>query len=95
MASAMRPTSVKLDDATKERINRLAVARDRTQHWMILDAIHQYVDREEKREALRSEALLAWGEYQETGLYVSAAAADDWLTALSSGDDRETHECQS
>jgi predicted transcriptional regulator len=95
MASTMRPTSVKLDEVTKERVNRLAVARDRTPHWMILEAIHQYVDREEKREALRSEALLAWGEYQETGLHVSAAAADDWLTALSSGEDRETPECQS
>jgi predicted transcriptional regulator len=67
MASTMRPTSVKLDEVTKERVNRLAVARDRTPHWMILEAIHQYVDREEKREALRSEALLAWGEYQAHG----------------------------
>jgi predicted transcriptional regulator len=94
MASTLRPTSVKLDEATKERVNRLAVARDRTPHWMILEAIHQYVDREEKRESLRSEALLAWSEYQQTGLHVSAADADDWLTALSSGEDRETPECQ-
>ena len=95
MASVMRPTSVKLDDATKERVNRLAVARDRTAHWMILEAIHQYVEREEKREALRCEALAAWAEYRETGLHVSAEAADEWLTALSSGEDREAPECQS
>jgi predicted transcriptional regulator len=95
MASAMRPTSVKLDEATKQRVSRLAVARDRTPHWMILEAIHQYVDREEKREALRTEAMAAWNEYQETGLHVSATHADDWLTALGSGEDREAPECKS
>lgn len=95
MTTAIRPTSVKLDDVTKERVNRLAVARDRTPHWMILEAIHQYVEREEKREDLRSEALSAWADYQETGLHVSAHAADLWLTSLSAGEDLEAPECQS
>jgi predicted transcriptional regulator len=95
MTTAIRPTSVKLDDVTKERVNRLAAARDRTPHWMILEAIHQYVEREEKRETLRSAAVSAWADYQETGLHVSVDAADDWLTALSAGEDREAPECQS
>lgn len=95
MTSTMRPTSVKLDEATKERVSRLAAARDRTPHWMILEAIHQYVDREEKREALRTDALAAWAEYREPGLHVSAEVADGWLTALGAGEDLEVPECQS
>jgi predicted transcriptional regulator len=95
MTSLMRPTSVKLDEATKERVGRLAAARDRTSHWLILEAIHQYVDREEKREALRSDALKAWADFRTDGLSVNAEAADDWLTALAAGEEAEAPECQS
>jgi len=31
------------------------------------EAITQYVEREERRERLRQEALVAWVEYQATG----------------------------
>ena len=95
MANTMRPTSVKLDEAIKERVSRLAAARDRTPHWMIVEAIHQYVDREEKLEAFRSDATRAWEEYQQTGLHISAEAADEWLGRLSLGEDVEAPECQS
>jgi len=59
--AAIRPTTIKIDQSTKERMKRLAEARQRTPHWMILEAIRQYVDREEKREALRQDAIkLGW-----------------------------------
>ena len=52
-ATALSPTTIKMDADTKERVKRLADARHRSSHWMILEAIRQYVDREEKRELLR------------------------------------------
>ena len=45
-----RPTTIKIDQDTKERVRRLAESRQRSPHWLILEAIRQYVDREEKRE---------------------------------------------
>ncbi len=76
-----RPMSVKLDADTRARIETLASARQRTAHWLMREAINQYVDREEKREALRKDALQAWQEYQETGLHVTGAEVDAWVTS--------------
>lgn len=47
--------AVKLDPETNERVKRLAEARHRTPHWVMREAIRQYVEREEKREAFRQD----------------------------------------
>jgi len=47
------PTSVKLDDELKGRVKNLAESRRRSTHWILREAIAQYVEREEKREASR------------------------------------------
>lgn len=78
-APAIKPTTIKIDVDTKERIKRLAETRHRTSHWMILEAIRQYVDREEKRESFRQDAIDAWQEHQETGLHVTGDEVIAWL----------------
>jgi len=88
-----RPVAIKVDPDIKERVNRLAIARHRTPHWLMRDAIHQYVEREEKREAFRQDAVAAWNEYQITGLHVTAEEADTWLAELEAGGDGEPPEC--
>lgn len=87
--TAVRPVAIKLDTETRERLKRLADARQRTSHWLMREAIAQYVDREEKREAFRRDALRAWHEYQATGLHVTGADADVWLARLEEGQDDE------
>ena len=94
-ATALRPTTIKIDPTTKERIKRLAEARHRSSHWMILEAIRQYVDREEKREAFRQDGIKAWNEFQATGLHVTFAEADAWLARLEAGEDVKPPECHS
>ncbi|SPE39654.1 hypothetical protein SBA3_3330004 [Candidatus Sulfopaludibacter sp. SbA3] len=64
-------TSLKLDNATKERVQRLASARRRSPHWLMREAVEQYVEREEKSEQFRQEALAAWDDYQTTGLHAT------------------------
>jgi predicted transcriptional regulator len=78
-------TSLKLDPATKDRVQRLASARRRTAHWIMREAVEQYVEREEKREQFRQDALAAWDHYQATGLHVTGAEADAWLAKLEAG----------
>jgi len=78
-------TSLKLDPATKDRVQRLASARRRTAHWIMREAVEQYVEREEKREQLRHDALAAWHHYQTTGLHLTGAEADAWLAKLEAG----------
>ena len=86
-------TSLKLDPAIKERVQQLASARRRTPHWILREAVEQYVEREEKREQLRQAAQLAWAHYQETGLHVTAEEADAWLAKLEAGEDAAPPQC--
>ncbi len=90
---AASTTSLKLDQEMKERVRRLAATRRRSAHWIMRDAIAEYVEREEKREQFRQSALAAWSEYQATGLHVTADEADAWLAGLEDGEDIESPEC--
>lgn len=87
--AASPTTSLKLDEKTKSRLQYLADKRRRSTHWLMREAIEQYVEREEKREQFRQEALAAWVEYQATGLHVTAEEADAWLAQLEAGEDAE------
>jgi predicted transcriptional regulator len=86
-------TSLKLDVAVKKRVQRLAAARRRSPHWLMREAIKEYVEREEKREQLRQDALAAWSHYQTTGLHFTAEEADTWLTKLEAGKDAVPPKC--
>ena len=83
--ATLSTTSLKLDSGMKERVRRLASARRRSPHWVMREAVEQYVEREEKREQLRQDALAAWAAYQTTGLHVTAEEADAWLAKLEAG----------
>jgi predicted transcriptional regulator len=86
------PVAVKLDPEVHVRLRALARAQQRSAHFLMREAIAQYVAREEQREALRQDALRAWAGYQDTGLHVTGAEADDWLARLEAGDDVEPPE---
>jgi len=86
-------TSIKLDDALKGRVQHLAEARRRSAHWIMREAIAEYVDREEKREALRRDTLAAWDEFQATGLHATAAEVDQWLASWGSDDELPAPPC--
>ncbi len=90
---AQATTSLKLDPETKERVRRLAAACRRTPHWILREAIEQYVDREEKREQFRQDAQAAWEHYQATGLHLTGAEADAWLAKLEQGRKAEPPRC--
>ena len=83
--ATLSTTSLKLNSVMKERVNRLASVRRRSPHWIMREAVEQYVEREEKREKLRQDALAAWADYQTTGLHVTAKDADAWLARLEGG----------
>ena len=51
------PTSIKIPHELKERINNLAEARQRTPHALMIQALENYVGREEKREADRKSVV--------------------------------------
>jgi predicted transcriptional regulator len=86
-------TSLKLDTEMKERVQRLASVRRRTAHWVMREAIEQYVEREEKREQFRLDTLAAWEDFHTTGLHLTEEEVDDWITKLETGEDAAAPEC--
>jgi predicted transcriptional regulator len=91
--SATVTTSIKLDAETKARVQRLAESRQRSSHWLLREAVEQYVEREEERERLRTETLQRWHEFETTGLHLTGEEADAWLAKLEAGEDVDPPEC--
>ena len=93
MNTATAPLAVKVGQDLKDRMKSLAKVQHRSTHWIMLEAIRQYVYREEKRETYRQDGIKAWNEYQATGLHVTLEEADTWLAKLEAGQDVEPPEC--
>ena len=86
-------TSVKLDDDLKRRIQQLADIRHRSPHWIMCDAIRDYVEREEVRERFKQEALASWRVYQETGQHLTGEEVREWLNTWGTDKEREIPRC--
>lgn len=76
------PVSVKLPTVERDRLAALAAARKRTSHYLMREAVSEYLGREEARQSFREEAALAWRDYKETGLHLSQEDVDDWIDSL-------------
>ena len=86
-------TSLKLDDIMKARIQGLAAQRDRSPHWLMREAIRQYVEREEARESFKAEALASWTAFQENGRHITGQVAADWLSSWGSEAEAQRPTC--
>lgn len=76
----------KTSQSLRERIKSLADARNQSAHAIMLQAIENYVEREEKREALRQEAKAAHEHYMQTGLHLTNAEAVEWMDKIIQGE---------
>ncbi|MHB8211896.1 MAG: CopG family ribbon-helix-helix protein [Acidithiobacillus sp.] len=81
-------TSIKLDEELKVRVQHLAHLQQRSAHWIMREAISQYVAHAEAREQFKQEALASWQHYQETGLHLTGQEVRSWLQTW--GTERET-----
>jgi predicted transcriptional regulator len=87
-STPLRPISVKLDPEEQQRLKALAETRQRKPHFLMKEALRQYLDREEQRESFHREAMESWREYQETGQHLTGAETAAWLDTW--GTDTET-----
>ena len=86
-------TSIKIDDKLKSRVQRLADLRQRSAHWIMREAITQYVAREEARESFKQEAMASWAAYQETGQHLTGKEVRDWLNTWGSKTETQLTRC--
>ena len=86
-------TSIKIDDALKIRVQHLAKQRRRSAHWIMLEAIEQYVEREESRERFKQEALASWAAYRETGRHLTGEEVRAWMNTWGGDEESPAPKC--
>jgi len=85
--------SIKIDEVLKSRVQSLAASQRRSAHWIMREAIQQYVEREEARESFRQEAVQSWAEYQRTGQHLTGAEVREWLGSWGGEQDGDAPAC--
>lgn len=71
------PKTVKLDATIIHRLTRLAKRRDRSLHYLMCEAIQQFLARAEQQEHTIHEAIVTWRGVEEPLTIPSAGAAGD------------------
>lgn len=85
--------SVKLDDDLKSRVKTLAEQQQRSPHWIMREAIQQYVQRAEARRSFIQEALDSREEFERTGLHLTLDEVNAWLETWGTPDEKGPPEC--
>lgn len=70
--------TVKLDLADRERIASLAVTKKRTSHYLMKEAILDYIRREEATQNFIKAAEASYDHYKETGLHITLDQFSAW-----------------
>ncbi|BCP55684.1 hypothetical protein K32_43010 [Kaistia sp. 32K] len=71
--------SVKLDPDAEARLKALAETRRLDPDVMLHEAIVEYLDREEARQAFKAEALASLSAFGEDGLHLTLDETEAWL----------------
>ena len=73
------PVTIMLDDADQDRIASLASAKKRTPHYLMKEAILEYLQKEEVRQNFVAAAESSFVHYMETGLHITLDEFDSWV----------------
>jgi len=84
---------VTLEAPARDRLKALANARKQEITGMVKEAIDEYIDREERKEQFKQEALTTWQHYQETGLHLTQEEMNGWMDKIKNGEDAELPKC--
>ena len=86
-------TSLKISDDLKDRVHNLAQLKDRTSHWIMLNAIREYVSREEAKENFKKEAIESWRDFKETNLHITGKETRSWLQTWGTDKEKKAPKC--
>jgi predicted transcriptional regulator len=89
----LRPVSIKLEQGEHDRLKSLADARQRKPHFLMKEAIRQYLDREEAHESFKQEALASWRAYRETGQHLTGETLIGWLDTWGTDEEKAIPAC--
>jgi predicted transcriptional regulator len=93
MQTQLKPVGVKLSLELKERLQNISAAKHRSTHWIMKEAIQQYVEREEAAEQFKRESVEGWEEYQRDGLHINHNEMISWLSTWGTANEMECPAC--
>jgi predicted transcriptional regulator len=85
--------SIRLPADLRSRLHNLAATRQRSANSLLIQAVTNFVEREEKREAIRLECIEAHEEYMRTGLHLTGEEVDAWADQLLQGNKADLPKC--
>lgn len=99
-SSATKPrvagsVTIKLDAADRDRIASLATTKKRTPHYLMKEAILDYVQKEETRQKFIAAAQSSFEHYKETGLHISLDDFSAWVDRAQQDPATPIPECHS
>ena len=74
--------TVKLDPSVRARISALAMSKKRTPHYLLKEAIREYIDREESQQNFIKVAERSYEHYKETGSHISLDEFSAWVDVV-------------
>ncbi len=86
-------TSIKIDTETQQHIQNIADRKHRSPHWIMLEAIRDYIKRDEVKEQFSQEALASWKSYKQTGQYLTVQEVQNWLSTWGTDDETIAPKC--
>jgi predicted transcriptional regulator len=81
--------SLEIDGELERRVLHLASLRNRSPHWIMREAIRQYLE----RESFKQDAIDAWESYKANGLHLTMDEFAAWLARLEVDKDAEPPKC--
>ncbi|MDP2240426.1 MAG: ribbon-helix-helix protein, CopG family [Burkholderiales bacterium] len=85
--------TIKLDPADRDRIASLAAMKKRTPHYLMKEAILEYVQREEARQNFIKAADKSFEHYKETGLHITLDEFSAWVDDVQQNPDAPITAC--
>lgn len=87
------PVSIKLPLGMKARLQKLGKLKQRSPHFLMKEAIENYLDAEEQLEKLKKKTLGRWEE-AEQGLTIDNDTVASWLATWGDKNEQERPECK-
>jgi len=85
--------TIKLDPSDRDRIASLAALKKRTAHYLMKEAILEYVQREEARQSFIKAADTSFEHYKETGLHITLDEFSAWVDDVQKNPDAPITAC--
>ncbi len=85
--------TVKLDAIDSDRLTALAALKNQSLQVLLNEAVHNYLLKEEARQAFINEAKASWEGYVQTGQHITLNEFDAWVDTLQTKPDQPMPVC--